>query len=89
MNSNFDFEQLTPEHQQVLDWLGERGAVSPSVLLAQTTHEPKAVWLLVTQLSEWGLLIMRPDADSPDGMLMVVAPTMNQNANQTARKVKR
>lgn len=88
MKANFDIEQLSKEHQQVLGWLSERGAISPSVLLAQTTFDPQVAWGLVTELSEWGLVIMRPDPDSPDGMLMVVSPTFAPNLNAPTLKTK-
>jgi hypothetical protein len=83
MKAQMDIAQLTVDQRQVMVWLTERGAVSPSQLLAQTSHAPREVWDMLTQLAEWGLVILREDPDSPDGLLVFAAPTASQALNQS------
>lgn len=78
MKPQMDIDQLNADQKQVVMWLSERGAISPSEWLAQTSHTPKDAWDLLNQLAEWGLVIMRQDPDSPDGMLILAAPTATQ-----------
>jgi hypothetical protein len=78
MKPQMNIEQLSVEQRQVVTWLSERGAISPSEWLAQTSHAPKEAWEMLNQLAEWGLIIMRSDPDSPDGMLIVASPTATQ-----------
>lgn len=78
MKPQMDIDQLNDDQKQVMMWLSERGAISPSEWLAQTTLTPKDAWEMLNQLAEWGLVIMRQDPDSPDGMLIVAAPTATQ-----------
>ena len=70
---------LNDEQKKMLAWLERNGAVSPSRLLAETLLEPKAVWGMLNQLSEWGLVIMRDDPSSDDGRVIVVAPTFKSS----------
>lgn len=79
MKPQMDIEQLSTEQRQVVMWLAERGAISPSEWLAQTTLTPREAWDMLNQLAEWGLVIMRQDPDSPDGILIVAAPTATQS----------
>jgi hypothetical protein len=67
--------QLSEEQKRLLVWLEQRGAVSPGQVLAQTPYPPKEAWDMLNQLAEWGLVIMRQDPDSADGMLVVASPT--------------
>jgi len=67
--------ELNEEQKRMLAWLDRNGAVSPSRLLAQTPLGPKEAWEMLNQLAEWGLVIMRQDPDSADGMLVAASPT--------------
>ncbi len=78
MKPQMELDQLTTDQRAVVMWISERGAISPSEWLAQTSHSPKDAWDMLNQLAEWGLVIMRQDPDSPDGMLIVASPTATQ-----------
>ncbi|MGH2524138.1 MAG: hypothetical protein ACRDH2_16650 [Anaerolineales bacterium] len=67
--------ELNEEQKRMLAWLDRNGAVSPSRLLAETPLDPKEAWGMLNQLAEWGLVIMRQDPDSADGLLVVLTPT--------------
>jgi hypothetical protein len=65
--------QLNAEQKKLLAWIERSGAVSPSQLAAQTRTLPQTIWEMLTQLTELGLVVMREDPDTPDGVL-VFAP---------------
>ncbi len=71
--------QLNEEQKKMLAWIERAGAVSPSQLAAQTKTLPQATWDMLNQLAEWGYVVIRPDPDSADGTLVVVAPMMAQS----------
>lgn len=78
MRPQMDLDQLTADQREAVMWISERGAISPSEWLAQTSHPPREAWDMLNQLASWGLIIMREDPDSPDGMLIVASPTATQ-----------
>ncbi len=70
--------QLTDEQKKMLAWIERAGAVSPSQLAAQTKTLPQEVWTMLNQLAELGLVVMREDPDSVDGVLVFVSMTTMQ-----------
>lgn len=76
MQSTQSTPPLTDDHKHMLLWLERNGAVSPSRLLAQTPLEPKEAWGMLNQLTEWGMVIMREDPESADGIVIILTPTM-------------
>jgi len=71
--------QLTDEQKKMLAWIERAGAVSPSQLAAQTKILPAEVWAMLNQLAELGLVVMREDSDSVDGVLVFISmATMQQ-----------
>ncbi len=71
--------QLTDEQKKMLAWIERAGAVSPSQLAAQTKILPTEVWAMLNQLAELGLVVMREDSDSVDGVLVFISmATMQQ-----------
>ena len=70
--------ELSDEQKKMLAWIERAGAVSPSQLAAQTKTLPQAIWEMLGQLAELGLVVMREDPDSPDGVLVLASMTMIQ-----------
>ena len=78
--------QLTDEQKKMLAWIERAGAVSPSQLAAQTKTLPQEVWAMLNQLAELGLVVMREDPDSVDGVLVFVSMTTMQQRQQQIKK---
>lgn len=67
--------QLEDKEIQVLQTLEQRGAMSPSQVSASTWLLPGETLTVLKTLSSAGLVLLRNDTQSPDGM--VVAITQN------------
>jgi len=68
--------QLEDKEIQVLQTLEQRGAMSPSQVSASTWLLPGETLTLIKSLSSAGLVLLRNDTHSPDGMVV----TITQNA---------
>ena len=78
MKPQMELDQLNNNQREAVMWISERGAISPSEWLAQTSLSPSEAWDMLKQLAGWGLIIMRDDPDSADGLLIVASPTATQ-----------
>lgn len=67
--------QLEEKEIQILQTLEQRGAMSPSQVSASTWLMPGETLSALKSLSSAGLVLMRNDTASPDGL--VVAITQN------------
>ncbi|MBP6472869.1 MAG: hypothetical protein KBE23_03895 [Chloroflexi bacterium] len=67
--------QLEDKELKVLQTLEQRGAMSPSQVSASTWLLPGETLTMLESLSSAGLVLLRNDTRSPDGM--VVAITQN------------
>jgi len=64
--------ELEEKEQKVLKTLAQRGAMSPSEVSAETWILPGETLALLKNLSTAGLVLMREDSKSPDGMLVAM-----------------
>ena len=64
--------QLSDDDRKVLQTLARSGAMSPSQVSAETLILPGDTLKLLKNLADVGLVVMRDDADSLDGRLVVV-----------------
>ena len=64
--------QLSDDDCKVLQMLARGGAMSPSQVSAETLILPGDTLKLLKNLADVGLVVMRDDADSVDGRLVVV-----------------
>ncbi|MCA9971559.1 MAG: hypothetical protein KC425_15150 [Anaerolineales bacterium] len=64
--------QLEENERKILETLAHRGAMSPSQVSAETWMMPGETLTLLRGLSNEGLVLMRGDTNSPDGMLVAI-----------------
>ena len=64
--------ELEEKEQKVLETLAQRGAMSPSEVSAETWILPGETLSVLKNLSTAGLVLMREDSKSPDGMLVAM-----------------
>jgi len=64
--------QLSDHERKVLQTLARGGAMSPSQASAETLILPGDMLKLLRNLADVGLVLMRDDADSVDGRLVVL-----------------
>jgi DNA-binding MarR family transcriptional regulator len=64
--------ELEEKEQKVLKTLAQRGAMSPSEVSAETWILPGETLVVLKNLSTAGLVLMREDSKSPDGMLVAM-----------------
>ncbi|HLE29347.1 MAG TPA: helix-turn-helix domain-containing protein [Anaerolineales bacterium] len=74
--------QLSEEQKKALAWVERAGAVSPSQLAAQTKMLPQDTWDMLNKLAELGLIVMREDPDSVDGVLVFATMTTAQQVKK-------
>ena len=63
---------LEEREQLVLQTLVQRGAMSPSQVSAETWMMPGETLTVLRTLSTEGLVLLRNDTNSPDGMLVAI-----------------
>lgn len=63
---------LTENEQKVLRTLSRQGVMSPGRVSAETWILPGETLDTLRSLSDAGLVLMRDDPDSPDGMLVTL-----------------
>ncbi|MBK8988883.1 MAG: hypothetical protein IPM39_22900 [Chloroflexi bacterium] len=64
--------QLEDKELQVLQTLEQRGAMSPSQVSASTWLLPGETLNVLKTLSSAGMVLMRNDTHSPDGMVVAI-----------------
>ena len=64
--------ELDDKEEKVLQTLAQHGAMSPSQVSAQTWMLPGETLTVLKTLSGEGLVLMRDDTTSPDGMLVAI-----------------
>ncbi len=64
--------ELEDKEKKVLNTLAQRGAMSPSQVSAETWLMPGEALSVLKDLSSEGLVLMRNDTNSPDGMLVAI-----------------
>ena len=73
-----EFKELSDSQRQLLAWIDRAGAMSPSRLSAETRTPPEETWGQLSQLADWGYVVMREDPESADGTLVFIAPQPKQ-----------
>ena len=68
--------ELNDLQKKMLDWLVRRGAAAPSQVSAEMQLPPKDTWDMIDQLDKLGLVVVRNDPHSIDGVLVFAAPMM-------------
>lgn len=76
------FPELTDDQKKMLALIERAGAASPSKLAAETKTLPQEMWAMLEQFAARGLIVMREDPDSPDGVLVFIAMTNMQQQTQ-------
>lgn len=64
--------QLEDKEIEILKTLDQRGAMSPSQVSASTWMMPGETITALKSLSSAGLVLMRDDTKSPDGMVVAI-----------------
>ncbi|MBE2199100.1 MAG: hypothetical protein IAE79_10850 [Anaerolinea sp.] len=64
--------ELEDKEKKVLHTLAQRGAMSPSQVSAETWLMPGEALSVLKDLTSEGLVLMRNDTNSPDGMLVAI-----------------
>lgn len=64
--------ELEDNEKKVLRALAQRGAMTPGQVSASTWMMPGETMSTLRVLSEEGLVLMRQDTKSPDGMLVAI-----------------
>lgn len=64
--------QLTDDERKVLRMLARGGVMSPSRVSAETTILPGQTLALLRNLADIGMVVLRDDADSVDGLLVAL-----------------
>lgn len=64
--------QLTDDERRVLRMLARQGMMSPSRVSAETMILPGSTLKLLRNLADVGMVILRDDADSVDGLLVAL-----------------
>ena len=63
---------LTDEDRTVLRMLARQGVLSPSRVSAETMILPGTTLKLLRNLADVGMVVLREDADSADGLLVAL-----------------
>jgi DNA-binding IclR family transcriptional regulator len=64
--------QLEENERKILQALNQNGAMSPSRVSASTWVLPNETMALLQTLNEAGMVQMRQDSHSPDGMVVTI-----------------
>ncbi|RMH01252.1 MAG: MarR family transcriptional regulator [Chloroflexi bacterium] len=64
--------ELTEKEKKILQALARRGAMSPGQVSAETWLLPGETLTALKELANAGLVLMRADMNSPDGMLVAI-----------------
>ena len=70
--------ELEEHEQKILRTLAQRGAMSPGQVSAETWMMPGETLSVLRMLSSEGLILMRDDTNSPDGMLVAITAETRQ-----------
>ncbi len=80
--------QLEEKEIQVLQTLDQRGAMSPSQVSASTWLLPGETLNLLRDLSNAGLVLLRNDTHSPDGMVVTITQSARSYLSITSTNVR-
>ncbi len=64
--------QLNDDERKVLRTLARRGAMSPSLVSAETLLLPGPILKLLKELADVGMVLLRDDPASADGQLVAI-----------------
>ncbi|MCA9873921.1 MAG: hypothetical protein H6659_00580 [Ardenticatenaceae bacterium] len=81
--------QLEDKELQVLQTLEERGAMSPSQVSASTWLLPGETLTVLKSLSTEGLVLLRNDTYSPDGMVVTITQNARSYLSYTSTSIRR
>ncbi len=81
--------QLEDKELQVLQTLEERGAMSPSQVSASTWLLPGETLSVLKSLSSAGMVLMRNDTRSPDGLVVAITQDARSYLDVTTPRTKK
>lgn len=78
--------ELDERDEKVLSALAQHGAMSPSQVAAETWVLPVDMKTVLHDLSFAGLVVLREDTNSPDGMLVTITNEARYYLNGNLKK---
>jgi DNA-binding IclR family transcriptional regulator len=77
--------QLEENERKILQALSQNGAMSPSRVSAETWVLPNETLTLLQSLNEAGMVRLRQDSYSPDGMVVTITGQARRFLGQQSR----